>query len=80
MGGLFTTGSGGSGGSGESGVPSSSRIVTWTDDGLPAVTSGGKLPSATVNVSLSSSASCAVVTVPVPVVCPPLTVMLPSEP
>jgi len=62
------------------GVPSSSRIVTSTDDGLPAITSGGSVPSATVNVSSSSSSSCDVVTVPVPVVCPPVTVMLASEP
>ena len=61
-------------------VPSSSRMVTRTDDGLPAVTSGGSVPSATVNVSSSSSSSCDVVTVPVPVVCPPLTVMLAGAP
>ena len=61
-------------------MPSSSRIVTRTDDGLPAVTSDGSVPSATVNVSSSSSASSAVVTTPVPVVCPPATVMLSSAP
>ena len=42
------------------------------------VTSDGSVSSATMNVSLSSSACCAVLTVPV--VCPPLTVMLASEP
>ena len=35
----------------------SSRIVITTEDGLPAVTVDGRLPSETVNVSSSSSAS-----------------------
>ena len=60
--------------------PSASRMVTRTDGGVPGVTSFGKLPSATVNVSSSSSASSVVVTVPVPVRPPPLMVMLPREP
>ena len=59
---------------------SSSEIVTVTDDGLPAVTEAGRLPSATVNVSSSVSASCAVVTVPVLLVEPLLIVMLVSVP
>jgi hypothetical protein len=58
----------------------SSRMVTTTEDGLPAVTLDGRLPSETVNVSSSSSASRVVWMVPVPVVCPPLIVMFVSEP
>ena len=58
----------------------SSRIVTSTDDGSPAVTSGGSAPSDTVNVSSSTSASATVEIVPAPVVCPPVIVMLASDP
>ena len=65
---------------GRSGSPSSSRIVTSTDDGSPAVTSVGSPASDTVNVSSSLSASSVVEIVPVPVNCPPLIVMLASAP
>ena len=65
---------------GGSGAPSPSRIVTSTDAGLPAVTSPGRLPSPTVNVSCSASASSVVEIVPVPDVRPPPTVMLASDP
>ena len=57
-----------------------SRIVTSTDDGSPALTSGGSAPSDTVNVSSSTSASSTVAIAPAPVVCPPVIVMLASEP
>ena len=60
--------------------PSSSRILTVTEDGLPARTDEGRLPSATVNVSSSVSASSLVVIVPVPVAEPPAIVMLASAP
>ena len=47
--------------------PPLSRIVTRTDDGLPAKTDdGSRAPSATVNVSSSSSSSRVVATAPVP--------------
>ena len=59
---------------------SSSRIVISTDDGVPAVTVFGRVPSATVKVSSCSSASCAVVIVPVPLVAPELIAMLVSVP
>ena len=65
---------------GGGGGESPSRIVTSTDDGLPAVTSVGSVPSDTVNVSSSVSASSTVGIVPVPVVRPPLIVMLASAP
>ena len=58
----------------------SSRIVTSTDAGLPAVTPAGRSPSATVNVSSSPSTSSAVQTVPVPVACPAPIVTSASEP
>ena len=51
-----------------------------TDDGVPAVTVFGRVPSATVKVSSSVSASCAIVIVPVPLVAPELIVMLVSVP
>jgi len=41
-----------------------------TEDGLPATSPAGRLPSATVKVSSSVSASRFVVTVPVPLVAP----------
>ena len=59
---------------------SSSRIMMRTDDGLPAVTSDGSAPSATVNVSSSVSASWFVVIVPVPLVAPEPIAMLVSVP
>ena len=65
---------------GGGGSSSSSRIVTSTNDGSPAVTSGGNVPSDTVNVSWSVSASTTVEIVPAPVVCPPVIVMLASDP
>ena len=60
--------------------PSSSRILTVIELGLPSVTEDGKLPSATVNVSSSVSASRAVVIAPVPLVWPPVIVMPASVP
>ena len=62
------------------GVASSSRIVTWTDNGLGGSTLLWDSPSATVKVSSSSSSSCAVVMVPSPVSSPLAMVMLASDP
>ncbi|MCY3594324.1 MAG: hypothetical protein OXH01_03690 [Bacteroidetes bacterium] len=59
--------------------PSLSLIVTSTALGLPAVTDGGRLLSATVNVSSSASASSVVEIVPVPLVEPALIAMPDSE-
>ena len=55
-------------------------ILIRTDDGLPAATSDGSVPSATVNVSSWSSGSCAVAMVPVLLVAPAAIVMLASVP
>ena len=51
-----------------------------TDDGLPATTLDGSVPSATVNVSSTSSASWFVLIVPVPLVAPEVIAMLVSVP
>ncbi|MCY3594323.1 MAG: hypothetical protein OXH01_03685 [Bacteroidetes bacterium] len=61
-------------------LPSSSRIVTSTELGLPAVTDDGRLLSATVNVSSSASASSVVEIVPVSLVAPAPMVMELSVP
>ena len=59
---------------------SSSVIVTRTEAVLPRPTAGGRVPSATVNVSSSASASWFAEIVPVPVVDPDETVIPDSVP
>ena len=60
--------------------PSSSRIVTCTEDGLPATYPDGSVPSDTVKVSSFSPASSFVAIVPVPEVWPSAMVMEVSVP